>query len=250
MTGAASPPSLNGWSSNRSWSGSAGRNRFPVPPGSCGKWKFKRWNRRTGNPGMIFWKTPSSPSGWRWTGKIITGRRSSAWPFPTGRRTCMFPGGPPGLENLHRLLADEERKKIVYDGKRLQVVLKRRGLEAGGLAFDALLASYLLDPSESGHSLSDLVQRKMDGSLPPDEEVYGKGAKRRLPGEKRAGGAPGPQGGGAEAPLSPAQRGDPGGRHGVPAVRDGAAPVSGCWPKWSSTESGWTGTGFWIWERS
>src|SRR5690606_2389240 len=44
---------------------------------------------------------------------------------------------------------------------------------------------------------------------------------------KRAGGAPGPQGGGAEAPLSPAQRGDPGGRHGVPAVRDGAAPVSG-----------------------
>lgn len=87
-------------------------------------------------------------------------------------------------ENLHRLLADEERKKIVYDGKRLQVVLKRRGLEAGGLAFDALLASYLLDPSESGHSLSDLVQRKMDGSLPPDEEVYGKGAKRRLPGER------------------------------------------------------------------
>ena len=87
-------------------------------------------------------------------------------------------------ENLHRLLADEERKKIVYDGKRLQVVLKRRGLEAGGLAFDALLASYLLDPSESGHSLSDLVERKMDGSLPSDEEVYGKGAKRRLPGEK------------------------------------------------------------------
>ncbi len=43
-----------------------------------------------------FLETPSSPSGWRWTGKIITGRRSSAWPFPTGRRTCMFPGGPPG----------------------------------------------------------------------------------------------------------------------------------------------------------
>ncbi len=88
-------------------------------------------------------------------------------------------------EALRRLLADEAREKIVYDGKGFRVALERRGFDVNGLVFDALLASYLLDPSESGHSLSDLVQRKMDGSLPPDEEVYGKGAKRRLPEEQQ-----------------------------------------------------------------
>ncbi len=87
-------------------------------------------------------------------------------------------------EALRRFLADEGREKIAYDGKRIRVVLERQGFDVNGLTFDALLASYLLDPSESGHSLSDVVKRKMDGSLPSDEEVYGKGAKRRLPEEK------------------------------------------------------------------
>lgn len=86
-------------------------------------------------------------------------------------------------EALRRYLADEKREKITYDGKRLRVALERSGISVKGIVFDALLASYLLDPSESGHSLSDLVRRKLDGSLPDDDEVYGRGAKRRIPDE-------------------------------------------------------------------
>ena len=128
-------------------------------------------------------------------------------------------------ENLHRLLADEERKKIVYDGKRLQVVLKRRGsLRLADWPSTRFSLPDLLDPSESGHSLSDpWSSGRWTDPFPRTKRCTGKGRSAAFPG-KESGGAPGPQGGGAEAPLSPAQRGDPGGRHGVPAVRDGAAP--------------------------
>ncbi|GGE17524.1 DNA polymerase [Marinithermofilum abyssi] len=90
-------------------------------------------------------------------------------------------------ESLQKWLADERQEKIVYDVKRTRVALKRRGLEFKGYVFDLLLASYLTNPSESGHELADIVERKLDGSLPADEKVYGKGAKRRqLEGEELA----------------------------------------------------------------
>jgi DNA polymerase-1 len=84
-------------------------------------------------------------------------------------------------------LRNPNRKKIVYDAKGTQIALRRLGLESTGYAFDVLLASYLLQASESEHELSDIVKRKLDGSLPDDDAVYGKGAKRKpLKGEELA----------------------------------------------------------------
>jgi len=80
-------------------------------------------------------------------------------------------------------LADSSRTKIGYDVKAATVALRRHGVRAAGFTFDILLASYLLNPSESTHELSDVVRRKLDGSLPDDESFYGKGQKRRQPGE-------------------------------------------------------------------
>lgn len=82
-------------------------------------------------------------------------------------------------------LADGERHKVVYDVKKTSLALKRKELDVAGLSFDVLLAAYLLDPSESQMELNEIVKRAEAGYLPSDEEVYGKGAKRRqLQGEE------------------------------------------------------------------
>jgi DNA polymerase-1 len=80
-------------------------------------------------------------------------------------------------------LADSSKEKIGYDVKAATVALRRHGVQVTGFSFDILLASYLLNPSESAHELSDVVRRKLDGSLPDDESFYGKGQKRRQPDE-------------------------------------------------------------------
>jgi DNA polymerase-1 len=82
-------------------------------------------------------------------------------------------------------LADDQRHKIVYDVKKTRIALERKELDVAGLSFDVLLAAYLLNPSESQMELSEIVKRTKTGFLPSDEEVYGKGAKRRqLQGEE------------------------------------------------------------------
>ncbi|QKG83971.1 DNA polymerase I [Kroppenstedtia pulmonis] len=84
-------------------------------------------------------------------------------------------------------LADGSRNKVAYDMKRTQLALKRWGMDSAGYIFDVLLASYVINPSETGHELSDIVLRKLGGGLPDDDTVYGKGAKRKqLEGEKLA----------------------------------------------------------------
>ncbi|MBA4496465.1 DNA polymerase I [Paenactinomyces guangxiensis] len=90
-------------------------------------------------------------------------------------------------EAFQAWLADGNRRKIVYDVKKTMVSLENKGFQTDGFQFDVLLAAYLLNPSESRYELSDMVERHLQGFLPSDEEVYGKGAKRRaLEGEELA----------------------------------------------------------------
>ncbi|MFC7442865.1 DNA polymerase I [Laceyella putida] len=78
-------------------------------------------------------------------------------------------------------LMDPKRHKLVYDLKKTQIVLANKGIEVAGLSFDVLLAAYLLDPSESQMELSDIIARYGKEPIPSDDEVYGKGAKRKVP---------------------------------------------------------------------
>lgn len=81
-----------------------------------------------------------------------------------------------------------DQPKTVFDSKTIQSVLQgSAGFRVDGISFDVLLAAYLLDPSESHPSLSQIVNRRGDGGLSSDDDVYGKGAKRRqLEGEELA----------------------------------------------------------------
>lgn len=80
-------------------------------------------------------------------------------------------------------LGDATKKKTMFDSKRAVVSLKWKGIELRGVAFDLLLAAYLLDPAQAAGDVAAVANMKQYGAVRPDEAVYGKGAKRSLPDE-------------------------------------------------------------------
>ncbi|WP_096269659.1 DNA polymerase I [Paucisalibacillus globulus] len=79
---------------------------------------------------------------------------------------------------------DAKSKKIVFDAKQSLVALLKKGIHLQGMHFDVLLASYLLDPSENNHDIPAIAHRMGIKSVLYDEEVYGKGAKMKVPGQE------------------------------------------------------------------
>lgn len=85
-------------------------------------------------------------------------------------------------EAFRRWLMDEGKEKWLFDSKKAEIALKKLHLPIRGITYDAILASYLLEPIASSYTISRLAQ---SGGLhlPEDEEIYGKGAKWHLPEE-------------------------------------------------------------------
>ncbi|TLS48425.1 DNA polymerase I [Paenibacillus antri] len=81
---------------------------------------------------------------------------------------------------LRSWLADANARKTIHDAHKAELALAWQGVELRGVAFDTILAAYLLDPTESSHALSDIAGK--DGiAVPSDDDVFGKGAKFKLP---------------------------------------------------------------------
>ncbi|MFP3488884.1 DNA polymerase I, partial [Staphylococcus sp. SIMBA_130] len=78
-------------------------------------------------------------------------------------------------------LEDRTQKKWVFDAKRAVLALGWKGISLEGITFDLVIASYLLNPSESTHDLSAISRREGFSIVSSDESIYGKGAKRKLP---------------------------------------------------------------------
>ncbi|WP_458354726.1 DNA polymerase I [Peribacillus frigoritolerans] len=78
---------------------------------------------------------------------------------------------------------DETKKKTVFDAKRTVVALRHRGVEIKGIDFDVFLASYILDPAESVDEVAEITKTQGTIRLETDDVFYGKGAKRKIPGE-------------------------------------------------------------------
>lgn len=76
---------------------------------------------------------------------------------------------------------DETKKKIVYDAKRSEVSLRHHDIHLKGVDFDLLIASYVLNPSETIEDIASIGKVYGAGSVQSDESFYGKGAKRRVP---------------------------------------------------------------------
>ena len=76
---------------------------------------------------------------------------------------------------------DATMKKTVFDAKKTVVALLRNDIAITGITFDMFLASYLLNPSENNHDIPAISNRFGYTDLLFDEEVYGKGAKLKVP---------------------------------------------------------------------
>ena len=92
-------------------------------------------------------------------------------------------GAPPqpdrrtALAKLQPLFEDPAVRKIGHDLKFDMVVLARTGITLQGLAFDSMLASYLLDATRPGHPLEETSLEHLGYKALAEEDVCGLGAK-------------------------------------------------------------------------
>ncbi|MBI3049938.1 MAG: DNA polymerase I [Acidobacteria bacterium] len=91
--------------------------------------------------------------------------------------------GPPqverraALDRLRPLFEDAAVRKIGHDLKFDTVVLSSHGIELRGVAFDSMLASYLLDATRPGHPLEETSLEHLGYKALTEEDVCGRGAK-------------------------------------------------------------------------
>ncbi|MFD1038095.1 DNA polymerase I [Virgibacillus byunsanensis] len=78
---------------------------------------------------------------------------------------------------------DGNKTKSVFDAKKTLVALLKHNIHIKGITFDMLLSSYLLNPSENHHDIPAIANRMGKTDVLFDEEVYGKGAKIKVPEE-------------------------------------------------------------------
>ncbi|SFL23917.1 DNA polymerase I [Paenibacillus sp. 1_12] len=85
------------------------------------------------------------------------------------------------VDTLKAWLESPDKSVAVYDQHRAEIALSWQGIALRGTSFDVLLAAYLLDPTESALTLHGLLAKYNLPSLKADEDVFGKGAKFKVP---------------------------------------------------------------------
>lgn len=83
------------------------------------------------------------------------------------------------MRPLVDLLADPEVRKATHDGKQDLLLLRGAGVTVRGLVYDAMLASFLLDPGKRSHALDVLALELFNARVPGLEDITGKGKARR-----------------------------------------------------------------------
>ncbi|HZY30031.1 MAG TPA: DNA polymerase I, partial [Candidatus Methylomirabilis sp.] len=80
-----------------------------------------------------------------------------------GLAVCLFCGQAPaaGWERLGPAFSGVRPRKIGHDLKRAIAVLRTEDIRLGGLAFDTMVASYLLNPNWSDHSLEAVALEQL-----------------------------------------------------------------------------------------
>jgi DNA polymerase-1 len=87
------------------------------------------------------------------------------------------PDGTIALERLRPLLEDDAVRKVGHDLKFEIIVLANHGIVLGGVSFDSMLASYLLDATRPGHPLEETSLEHLGYKALTEEDVCGRGAK-------------------------------------------------------------------------
>ncbi len=78
-------------------------------------------------------------------------------------------------------LADETRKKKVFDSKRTRIMLERAGVTFEGVEEDLLIVAYLIYAKDLSGDLAQIAMELGQTQLSFEEQIYGKGKNRSLP---------------------------------------------------------------------
>jgi len=82
------------------------------------------------------------------------------------------------IEQLKPLLEDETVPKYGQNIKYDMIVLSHYGIILRGVAFDSMVASYVLDPSKRSHGMDHLAEEYLQYRTITYEEVVGKARSR------------------------------------------------------------------------
>ena len=85
------------------------------------------------------------------------------------------------FEQLTPLFESETIHKIGFDLKNEYLFLMQKGIDLKGVKFDGYIAAYLIEPSRRSYDLSELVFEQATMKIASEEEVLGKGAKKKTP---------------------------------------------------------------------
>jgi len=89
------------------------------------------------------------------------------------------PLGSAPLAPLRELLADPAVPKAGHNIKYDWIVLRRAGVELAAVAYDSVLASFVLDPGRRSHALDDLAREVLGTELRTYQDLAGKGRTER-----------------------------------------------------------------------
>ncbi|MEO5816621.1 MAG: DNA polymerase I [Gemmatimonadaceae bacterium] len=84
----------------------------------------------------------------------------------------------PSMAPLRALLEDATVPKVGQDAKYDVLVLRRLGIQLGGLASDTMIASYVLDPGRRSHGLELLALEFLDHTMTSYDDLCGKGKQQ------------------------------------------------------------------------
>ena len=157
----------------------------------------------------------------------------------------------PSLAPVAGFVADDGAPKWIHDAKAFERVVRSQDARVGGVAFDTMLAGYLLDPAAATYPLDALCEAYLGadvlGSVADEDEgqLFSEAGVARPRGRSRRRGAPGARDGGEDRSTGPARaarrRGAPAGlgagRHGG---RGACASTSTTWDPWArASANGW-----------
>jgi DNA polymerase-1 len=78
------------------------------------------------------------------------------------------------IKALKDIFEDQEIKKYGHDLKAFIKHLKASGIEINGLAFDTMIAAYILEPTRSSYRISELSEDILNKVITPAENLYDK----------------------------------------------------------------------------
>jgi DNA polymerase I len=89
------------------------------------------------------------------------------------------PIGDPALTPLRDLLADATVEKVGHNIKFDWMVLQRAGVALSGVAFDSMIASFMVDPGRRSHALDELTVEFFGARMRTYQDVVGRGKAER-----------------------------------------------------------------------